>query len=66
MGLGSWTSCPCAHQPLSDVWDVTWAQEKWSHNPSPSSGPGAVLVSGVYNLEPILRTYVNDALNMSR
>lgn len=28
--------------------------------------PGAVLVSGVYDLEPILHTYVNDALNMSR
>ncbi|KAF4797438.1 Kynurenine formamidase [Turdus rufiventris] len=27
---------------------------------------GAVLVSGVYDLEPILPTYVNDALNMSR
>ncbi|NWH22580.1 KFA formamidase, partial [Grus americana] len=27
---------------------------------------GAVLVSGVYDLEPILHTYVNDALNMSR
>ncbi|NXF34739.1 KFA formamidase, partial [Nyctibius bracteatus] len=26
---------------------------------------GAVLVSGVYDLEPILHTYVNDALNMS-
>ncbi|XP_009702406.1 PREDICTED: kynurenine formamidase, partial [Cariama cristata] len=25
---------------------------------------GAVLVSGVYDLEPILHTYVNDALNM--
>ncbi|NXP91572.1 KFA formamidase, partial [Passerina amoena] len=28
--------------------------------------PGAVLVSGLYDLEPILHTYVNDALNMSR
>ncbi|XP_074703646.1 kynurenine formamidase isoform X1 [Strix aluco] len=27
---------------------------------------GAVLVSGVYDLEPILHTYVNDALDMSR
>ncbi|KAM6245412.1 kynurenine formamidase isoform 3-T3 [Porphyrio hochstetteri] len=27
---------------------------------------GAVLVSGVYDLEPILHTYVNDALSMSR
>ncbi|NXY92633.1 KFA formamidase, partial [Alcedo cyanopectus] len=27
---------------------------------------GAVLVSGVYDLEPILHTYVNEALNMSR
>ncbi|XP_031362227.1 kynurenine formamidase isoform X2 [Lonchura striata] len=27
---------------------------------------GAVLVSGLYDLEPILHTYVNDALNMSR
>ncbi|XP_068007422.1 kynurenine formamidase isoform X4 [Melanerpes formicivorus] len=27
---------------------------------------GAVLVSGVYDLEPILHTYVNDELNMSR
>ncbi|NXX13120.1 KFA formamidase, partial [Podargus strigoides] len=27
---------------------------------------GAVLVSGVYDLEPILHTYVNDALNMSQ
>uniref|UniRef100_A0A8B9P1A2 Kynurenine formamidase n=1 Tax=Apteryx owenii TaxID=8824 RepID=A0A8B9P1A2_APTOW len=27
---------------------------------------GAVLVSGVYDLEPILHIYVNDALNMSR
>ncbi|NWI68658.1 KFA formamidase, partial [Todus mexicanus] len=27
---------------------------------------GAVLVSGVYDLEPILDTYVNDVLNMSR
>ncbi|NWX19607.1 KFA formamidase, partial [Aegotheles bennettii] len=27
---------------------------------------GAVLVSGIYDLEPILHTYVNDALNMSR
>ncbi|NWI79273.1 KFA formamidase, partial [Dryoscopus gambensis] len=27
---------------------------------------GAVLVSGVYDLEPILHTYVNDALTMSR
>ncbi|NXL59522.1 KFA formamidase, partial [Chordeiles acutipennis] len=27
---------------------------------------GAVLVSGVYDLEPILHTYVNDALNMNR
>ncbi|XP_064378967.1 kynurenine formamidase isoform X2 [Dromaius novaehollandiae] len=27
---------------------------------------GAVLVSGVYDLEPVLHTYVNDALNMSR
>ncbi|NWV62268.1 KFA formamidase, partial [Malurus elegans] len=27
---------------------------------------GTVLVSGVYDLEPILPTYVNDALNMSR
>ncbi|XP_053939684.1 kynurenine formamidase isoform X3 [Cuculus canorus] len=27
---------------------------------------GAVLVSGVYDLEPILHTYVNDALKMSR
>ncbi|XP_005056385.1 PREDICTED: kynurenine formamidase [Ficedula albicollis] len=27
---------------------------------------GAVLVSGVYDLEPLLHTYVNDALNMSR
>ncbi|NWR35883.1 KFA formamidase, partial [Tachuris rubrigastra] len=27
---------------------------------------GAVLVSGVYDLEPILHTYVNDVLNMSR
>ncbi|NXU93840.1 KFA formamidase, partial [Xiphorhynchus elegans] len=26
---------------------------------------GVVLVSGVYDLEPILHTYVNDALNMS-
>ncbi|NWV39873.1 KFA formamidase, partial [Grantiella picta] len=26
---------------------------------------GTVLVSGVYDLEPILHTYVNDALNMS-
>ncbi|XP_040386639.1 kynurenine formamidase isoform X1 [Cygnus olor] len=26
---------------------------------------GAVLVSGLYDLEPILHTYVNDALNMS-
>ncbi|XP_042689378.1 kynurenine formamidase isoform X1 [Centrocercus urophasianus] len=26
---------------------------------------GAVLVSGVYDLEPLLHTYVNDALNMS-
>ncbi|XP_061866736.1 kynurenine formamidase isoform X5 [Colius striatus] len=28
--------------------------------------PGAVLVSGVYDLEPILHTYVNDELNMSQ
>ncbi|NWU66643.1 KFA formamidase, partial [Pterocles burchelli] len=27
---------------------------------------GAVLVSGVYDLEPILHTYVNDALGMTR
>ncbi|XP_059341807.1 kynurenine formamidase isoform X3 [Ammospiza nelsoni] len=27
---------------------------------------GAVLVSGLYDLEPILHTYVNDALSMSR
>ncbi|NXQ31899.1 KFA formamidase, partial [Alaudala cheleensis] len=27
---------------------------------------GTVLVSGVYDLEPILQTYVNDVLNMSR
>ncbi|NWY68228.1 KFA formamidase, partial [Erithacus rubecula] len=27
---------------------------------------GAVLVSGVYDLEPLVHTYVNDALNMSR
>ncbi|XP_061866741.1 kynurenine formamidase isoform X9 [Colius striatus] len=27
---------------------------------------GAVLVSGVYDLEPILHTYVNDELNMSQ
>ncbi|NXR15408.1 KFA formamidase, partial [Semnornis frantzii] len=27
---------------------------------------GAVLVSGVYDLEPILHTYVNDELNMTR
>ncbi|NWT15084.1 KFA formamidase, partial [Vireo altiloquus] len=27
---------------------------------------GTVLVSGVYDLEPILHTYVNDVLNMSR
>ncbi|NXI41628.1 KFA formamidase, partial [Galbula dea] len=27
---------------------------------------GAVLVSGVYDLEPILHTYVNDVLNMSQ
>ncbi|NXQ79569.1 KFA formamidase, partial [Nyctibius grandis] len=27
---------------------------------------GAVLVSGVYDLEPILHTYVNDVLSMSR
>ncbi|XP_071620792.1 kynurenine formamidase isoform X4 [Heliangelus exortis] len=27
---------------------------------------GAVLVSGVYDLEPILHTYVNDALSMTR
>ncbi|NWX49077.1 KFA formamidase, partial [Steatornis caripensis] len=27
---------------------------------------GAVLVSGVYDLEPILHTYVNNVLNMSR
>ncbi|NXE16879.1 KFA formamidase, partial [Lophotis ruficrista] len=27
---------------------------------------GAVLVSGVYDLEPLLHTYVNDALDMSR
>lgn len=32
----------------------------------PSVPAGAVLVSGVYDLEPILHTYVNDALNMSR
>ncbi|XP_076209880.1 kynurenine formamidase isoform X5 [Aptenodytes patagonicus] len=33
---------------------------------SDTLGSGAVLVSGVYDLEPILHTYVNDALNMSR
>lgn len=36
------------------------------HSPPPSVPAGAVLVSGVYDLEPILHTYVNDALNMSR
>lgn len=35
-------------------------------HPPPSVPAGAVLVSGVYDLEPILHTYVNDALNMSR
>ncbi|XP_030910717.2 kynurenine formamidase isoform X3 [Melopsittacus undulatus] len=33
---------------------------------STTIGSGAVLVSGVYDLEPILHTYVNDALHMSR
>lgn len=35
------------------------------HSPTPSVPAGAVLVSGLYDLEPILHTYVNDALNMS-
>lgn len=28
--------------------------------------PGAFLVSGIYDLEPIMHTYVNDLLHMSR
>lgn len=40
-------------------------QDAAPHLPVPLP-PGAVLVSGVYDLEPILHTYVNDVLNMSR
>ncbi len=39
--------------------------ELQSHSPTTSVFAGAVLVSGVYDLEPLLHTYVNDALNMS-
>ncbi|XP_066056516.1 kynurenine formamidase isoform X3 [Chamaea fasciata] len=38
----------------------------WTEFPVVPDIKGAVLVSGVYDLEPILHTYVNDALNMSR
>ncbi|NXL38203.1 KFA formamidase, partial [Glaucidium brasilianum] len=38
----------------------------WSEYGAVPDIRGAVLVSGVYDLEPILHTYVNDALNMSR
>lgn len=67
----------CAHQPLTEAWgcgrkESSQAQSCESgpscrapHPPAPLP-PGAVLVSGVYDLEPILHTYVNDALNMSR
>ncbi|NXJ83953.1 KFA formamidase, partial [Trogon melanurus] len=38
----------------------------WSQYGAVPNIRGAVLVSGVYDLEPILHTYVNDALSMSR
>ncbi|NXD93465.1 KFA formamidase, partial [Chaetorhynchus papuensis] len=38
----------------------------WTEFPVVPDIKGAVLVSGVYDLEPILHTYVNDVLNMSR
>ncbi|XP_053939683.1 kynurenine formamidase isoform X2 [Cuculus canorus] len=50
----TWTSWCCRCGAASPSW--------WST----TVGSGAVLVSGVYDLEPILHTYVNDALKMSR
>ena len=67
----------CAHQPLTEAWGCGCEESSLArgcesgpsrrapHPPAPLP-PGAVLVSGVYDLEPILHTYVNDALDMSR
>ncbi|XP_064323279.1 kynurenine formamidase isoform X2 [Phalacrocorax carbo] len=49
----TWTPWCCKCGAASPSW--------WSN----TLGSGAVLVSGVYDLEPILHTYVNNALNMS-
>ncbi|KAM6194214.1 kynurenine formamidase isoform 1-T1 [Sarcoramphus papa] len=75
--LGSWTSCsrgcacpaPTSRSLRPGAVGARSCESGPScrvpHPPAPLP-PGAVLVSGVYDLEPILHTYVNDALNMSR
>ena len=67
----------CTQQPLTEAQGCGCKQSsqvqgcesgpscRAPHPPAPLP-PGAVLVSGVYDLEPILHTYVNDVLNMSR
>ncbi|KAM6245411.1 kynurenine formamidase isoform 2-T2 [Porphyrio hochstetteri] len=63
--------CPSALLTLLSaqaIW-TPWCCRCGAASPSWCSsipGSGAVLVSGVYDLEPILHTYVNDALSMSR
>lgn len=70
-----WVCVSCARRPRTEARgcghkENSWGQRCAGEPQGPSAPalppPGAVLVSGVYDLEPILHTYVNDALNMSR
>ena len=79
--LGCWPSCPgdmhvLCPQLLAEAWgcgcqessQAQGCESGLSCRPPHPLAPlplGAVLVSGVYDLEPILHTYVNDVLNMS-
>ncbi|KAM6403663.1 kynurenine formamidase [Rhynochetos jubatus] len=55
----------CGHSAGAHLAAMALATD-WAEYGATPDIRGAVLVSGVYDLEPILHTYVNDALSMTR
>ncbi|CAI9538976.1 unnamed protein product, partial [Staurois parvus] len=55
----------CGHSAGAHLAAMTLSTD-WSQFLPPSVPPGALLVSGVYDLLPITHTYVNDAIKMSQ
>ncbi|NXP09468.1 KFA formamidase, partial [Thinocorus orbignyianus] len=55
----------CGHSAGAHLAAMVLATD-WSEYEATPDIKGVVLVSGIYDLKPILLTYVNDALNMSQ